>query len=149
MASPFFARTPSPFARWPSSRSKLRLAFFFLSAVAPLRSLDLLFLAFTGSGKPILVGRVAFFAERIAALTLLLSVAVSSSRASFRRLALRVRPSSLPRLGWICSLPERCEAAAENVPSPHLPRTWPSPPYSQGIHSRIVPCSKLVDHYNQ
>ena len=92
--SPFLDRTPSPllFNFRPKS----------LSNVFPERT-DLRFfgdLESFRSGTPIFVGRAAFFAERIAALSdLLPPSSLSSSIVIFRRLAFRDRPESLFRLG--------------------------------------------------
>ena len=92
MASPFLDRTPSlPFDFCPKS----------LSNVFPERT-DLRFfgdLESFRSGTPIFVGRAAFFAERIAALSDLSPSSLSSSTVIFRRLAFRDRPESLFRFG--------------------------------------------------
>jgi hypothetical protein len=53
------------------------------------------------SGSPILVGREALLADRIAAVIDLLSPSSSSASATiFRRLAFRERPECLSRFGW-------------------------------------------------
>jgi hypothetical protein len=88
--SPFFARIPSVFTRWPRSWSK-ELAFFCFRFFA---------LGFCGlaSGMPIFVGLMVFLALRMEAPIARWSVS-SSSFAILRRFARLVRPANLSRLG--------------------------------------------------
>lgn len=103
-ASPFLALVPSlpptaGFLFTPSSFSNpiLLTRSFFLFFF----SLVFVFRASRGrSGSPILFGRIPFFALRIAALMAPFSPnSASSFRANLRRLALRVSPANLSRLG--------------------------------------------------
>lgn len=92
--SPFFARIPSVFVRWPRSWSKVPF-FCFFDPPGDFFTLDFCGLA---SGIPIFVGLMAFFALRMEAPIARWSVS-SSSIAIFRRFARRVRPANLSRLG--------------------------------------------------
>jgi hypothetical protein len=143
--SPFFALTPSadavPFC--PISRSKPAFPTFppfcFAFFSRPLARCG------RRSGSPIFAGRAAFFAERMDAPIAPVSPrSLSSSSANLRRLARRVRPDSLSRLGYTFRISSRIalHKIIKHIPYARLP---PFPCLCvRWVHQlRIAACSGL------